>query len=332
MKKLLFISLVATAMLAGCSNDEMVETTQSGAIRFDGFVNKSTRGVADDITTASISNFSVYGFMTDATGQIFTGEAVTKGADNAWTYINTQYWTAGKEYWFSAIAPTTDAQWTYAVNSKVEGGIITFENGDGTQDLLYAYSGKVSCTTPAEQGAVSFTFNHLLSHVKFNFTNSMGNDNITLKVTEVKITDADNKATCDVSAATKTWTPATDNVAGDLAFGSVLATDAKIANAGSSATDHKYMIPQKKAYTLSFKVVMYQGAVEAATYTHTGVEMPEVEMAAGFSYVFNAELTAKNIDPDGELYPIEFTVTKVEDWEDFAGETVTIPETTTPEP
>lgn len=96
MKKLLFISLVATAMLAGCSNDEMVETTQSGAIRFDGFVNKSTRGVADDITTASISNFSVYGFMTDATGQIFTGEAVTKGADNAWTYINTQYWTAGK--------------------------------------------------------------------------------------------------------------------------------------------------------------------------------------------------------------------------------------------
>ena len=48
MKKLLFISLVATAMLAGCSNDEMVETTQSGAIRFDGFVNKSTRGVADD--------------------------------------------------------------------------------------------------------------------------------------------------------------------------------------------------------------------------------------------------------------------------------------------
>lgn len=55
-------------------------------------------------------------------------------------------------------------------------------------------------------------------------------------------------------------------------------------------------------------------------------------MAAGFSYVFNAELTAKNIDPDGELYPIEFTVTKVEDWEDFAGETVTIPETTTPEP
>ena len=123
--------------------------------------------------------------MTDATGLIFTGEAVTKGADNAWTYINTQYWTAGKEYWFSAIALTTDAQWTYAVNSKVEGGIITFENGDGTQDLLYAYSGKVSCTTPAEQGAVSFTFNHLLSRVKFNFTNSMGNDNITLKVTEV---------------------------------------------------------------------------------------------------------------------------------------------------
>ena len=76
MKKLLFISLVATAMLAGCSNDEMVETTQSGAIRFDGFVNKSTRGVADDITTASISNFSVYGFLSS------TYKCNFLGADN----------------------------------------------------------------------------------------------------------------------------------------------------------------------------------------------------------------------------------------------------------
>lgn len=323
MKKLLFISLVATAMLAGCSNDEMVETTQSGAVRFDGFVNKSTRGLADDITTANISNFSVYGFMTDATGQIFTGEAVTKSND-AWIYSNTQYWTAGKDYWFSAIAPTKDAQWTYAVNNKVEGGIITFENREGTQDLLYAYSDKVSCTTPSEQGKVSFTFNHLLSRVKFKFTNAMGNDNTTLKVTDVKITNANKKATCDVSAATKTWILADDNVADDLVFGSVLASDAKIVNTGSSATDHKYMIPQNQTYALSFKVIMYQGDVEAATYNHTNVLIPKVNMIAGYSYVFNAELTGKNIDPVGELYPIEFTVEEVEKWEEFVDNTVTI--------
>lgn len=57
MKKLLFIGLAATAMLASCSNDETVEMAQQNAIAFDGFVNKSTRGIDNDITTENIADF-----------------------------------------------------------------------------------------------------------------------------------------------------------------------------------------------------------------------------------------------------------------------------------
>ncbi|WP_352423150.1 fimbrillin family protein [Proteiniphilum sp.] len=332
MKKFLFIGLVATAMLVSCNNDETVEFAKGSAIQFDTFVNKSVRGATDDITTANISNFSVYGFMENAGGQIFTSEAVT-GSSDTWTYANTQYWTAGKKYYFSAIAPTTSAQWTYDVNSKVEGGIITFTNGTGTQDLLYAYSGEITTPDPitAAPDKVGFTFSHLLSRVKFNFSNAMDNASTTLTVTEVKITDANGKATCDVSAATKTWTLAADNAAATLEFGPVLATDAKVTTTASSATDHKYMIPQNQAYKLSFKVEMYQGTVLAATYNHVDVVVPAVEMLPGNSYVFNAELNPENINPEEELYPIEFTVTTVTDWADFTdGGDLTGFEDTTP--
>lgn len=333
MKKIFLIGMATAAILASCSNDETVEMVQPKAIGFESFVDKSTRGVAEDLTTTNIQDFGVYGFMTDATGVIFANEKVSKSeseepeAEEKWGYTNTQYWTANKDYWFSAIAPHTGAQWTYDVNSKVEGGIITFDNKEGKQDLLYAYSDKITCTDPATQGKVSFTFSHLLSRVKFNFSNAMGNENTFLVVKEVTITDANSKATCDVSVATKSWTLAADNAKGNLVFDAVPNAETKIANNAAIATDHKYMIPQTQTYTLNFKVEMYQGKILANTYTHTGVTVPQVAMQPGYSYIFNAELTPDNIDPEGKLYPIEFDVTDVDNWEEFtSGGNVTIPE------
>lgn len=338
MKKLLFIGLAATAMLASCSNDETVEMAQQNAIAFDGFVNKSTRGIDNDITTENIADFGVYGFMESAQGIIFNNEKVYKGGTSTnteWTYDNTQYWTVGKKYWFSAIAPYTDAKWTYNA-SNVDGGIITFEN-DGKQDLLYAKADPIASAV-ADQHVVEFTFNHLLSRVKFNFSNAMGNDNTTLEVTDVTITNANTKATCDLVSYTTTatdyatWNLANDNQATSFIFGSVLADNARITNEQASATDHLYMIPQNQAYNLTFKVKMYQGTVLAGEYTHGTdnklITVPIVDMKAGHSYVFNAELNGTNIDPEGELNPIEFTVTDVEKWEEFEKNNVTIPETT----
>lgn len=325
-KNLFFVGIAAAAMLASCSNDETVEMSQSKAIKFESFVNMSTRGIANDITKENITNFSVYGFMTNVSGQIFTNEAVT-GSGNNWNYANTQYWTADKDYWFSAIAPTTNAQWTYDVNNTTEGGIITFENKDGKQDLLYAYSGKIHCDNPVAQSKVGFTFNHLLSRVKFNFTNSMGNNNTKLIVKNVTITDANGKATCDVSKDEKVWTLTEDNTKGNLVFDAVPNAETKIGNNKSIATDHKYMIPQNQAYKLTFTVEMYQGEVLANTYTHTDIVVPQTDMLAGNSYVFNAELKPENIDPEGKLYPIEFTVTDIPVWNDeWEGSTVTVPE------
>ena len=324
MKKTLILASVCAAMLASCDKTETVEAPEAKAISFANiFVDKSTR--ATDLTNENIADFGVYGFIDNVGGALFTNEKVygSGTGDSAdWKYDNTQYWTAGKDYWFSAIAPHTDAKWTYDANNNVEGGIITFEN-DGTQDLLYAYSGKVACNDPATQGKVAFTFNHLLSRVKFNFTNAMGNDNTTIKVTAVTITNANTKATCDVSAATKTWTSAADNTDA-FEFGNVTADDAVIANGKSSDTDHLYLIPQYQSYELTFSVEVFQGDVMTGSSEKT-VELPTVDMRAGNSYVFTAELNPDNV-LDEKLYPIEFTVTEVTEWEeDFTDITVTLP-------
>ncbi len=322
MKKL-FLSMAAVAMLASCSNDEIVEQAQEqkAAIGFKTFVDKSTRGIANDITTdgtngttTAISNFSVWGFMESINGTVFTDESVTLNS-NKWGYTNTQYWTGGKTYYFSAIAPTTARQWSYTADA-VAGGKITFENSAGTQDLLYESKTLTCDEDPSKQNEVDLTFEHLLSRVKFEFTNGLGNTNITLDVKNVTITNAVNKASIDMAVANPVWTPlpSGENLTNSLNFGN--AED--IAKSSSVETDHLYMIPQNQTYTLNFTVEMYQGTVLAETFTHTAVTVPQVNMELGHSYIFSTTLTAESIVPgDDKLHPIEFTVTKVEKWDTF---------------
>lgn len=324
MKKILMIGLAATAMLTSCSNDENVEMpAQKNAIAFSTFVNKSTR--ATDIDNTNISNFSVYGFIENASGVIFNNEAVTgsgTGASGNWTYDNTQYWTPGKNYYFTAIAPTTAAAWTFAPltgDATGQGGTISFTNA-GTQDLLYAYKSVTSPATITETdpAKVGFEFNHLLSRVKFNFANAMGNENTTLKITSVKIKDANTKASIDVAdfnMASSAWTLASDNSTTTFDFGAI--ADA-IANNANADTDHMYLIPQNQKYTMEFVVEVYAGELLIATYSHTGdnaVEVPVVDMKLGHSYVFKAELNHENINPEEVLYPIKFNVETVTEWE-----------------
>ena len=138
MKKLLFIGLAVTAMLVSCSNDETVEMAQqSAAISFNGFVNKSTRGIANDITTANLETFKVWGLMAkgESKGTPFVGTDVTKDG-SAWGYTTPVYWENGYNYSFVAIAPASDAVVFSAPTTVGEYGSIAFTNGEGTTDLI----------------------------------------------------------------------------------------------------------------------------------------------------------------------------------------------------
>lgn len=323
MKKIFLIGLTAAAMLASCSNDETVEMAQQKAIGFsNAFVNNGTRSVVDpSFTTTSLNDFAVYGFTQN--GQIFDGVKVSKGGA-AWSYDNVQYWVPGNTYTFGAIAPHSAAN---VSDVKLPEGAtkvemkVAFTNTDADQvDLLHAAPTQIAGTavTPTYTEPVSMTFNHQLSKVKFSFENAVG-AGYNIKVSNVKIEDAYEKGTLTVAATENTWGGQTSKNL-ELNFGNVVdnasgTNAAFIANTKTlESYNEKLMIPMgTDTYTVSFTAEMYKGTVLLGIYPHT-VQIKNVEFKLGYCYNFKASLTHENITGEGELKPIEFAVTKVEDW------------------
>lgn len=309
MKKLFIMGLAAMGLaLTACNSDETVEMAKGNAIGFKTFVNNSTRA-ATDVTTESLDAFKVWGLMKkgEQTGTPFVAKEVTK-ANGAWSYAPPVYWEKGYAYSFVALAPNN--AYTFTAPSVINTwGSLTFENGNGKKDLIYAAAKQETVAGNGCPAAVNMTFNHMLSRVRFQFENGMADGSV-LTVSNVKITDAYTSGTATLAEqlADLSWTPGQGT--GALEFGNAAAMekDAK------EATGHKYMIPATKAYKLSFTVTrIHHGVTDV--YNHN-VTLPETAMTQGLSYQFVAKFTAENINPDEVLCPIQFTA-EVKGWENF---------------
>ena len=314
MKKL-FIAILAVAGLVACSQDMTLETPKGAVIGFDNvFVENSTRAAAD--LTKGNFDFGVYGTVANASGNglIFTNQPVA--ADG--TYSPVQYWVANAIYTFTAYAPLTGAKWTYApaknTSSEAYNGTLSFNNAaaEGEQDLIFAAA---ESTTPATIESapekVGLTFGHLLSKVAFTFKNIFTDGNISLNVYGVQINNAAAEGTLQVvDGATQSWTGTGDYV---RAFGAAEASkDAALANAASLTTEHFYLIPVQREYNVSFKVDIYQAGVKLDTYTHNITTT--INLEKGKSYSLSANLAPNNVNPNSQLYPIEFKVDDITGW------------------
>lgn len=312
MKKHLLIVLAAVG-LAACTQEEFVALPQSDAIAFDGgFVDNATRAAVDpSTTTAKIEDFNVWGFMTDNTGTVFSGDKVEKGS-NGWAYANTQYWAPARDYFFAAVSPAGSANWSLAVptTGAFNPGVLSFTNADGSEDLLYATA---SVTTPdyaalANNGMekVKFQFHHLLSKVKFTFANGFATDNVTVKISNVKMT-APASAKIDLNVADYAWV--LDDVAPlTLEFGDVPVLEAK---KNDESAVERLSIPAGKDYTynITFGIDVYMGAQPALHVDKTST-VTAVALEIGKAYNFTAEINPENL----ELPSIEFDVVAVDDW------------------
>ena len=326
MKKTLLLVAAAVALVA-CSNEETVRQSAREAIGFDNaFVENSTRSVNDPSFDADnmFSDFAVYGFVEGAV--LFDGTAVSKSINNTdlssdWKYAGTQYWVAGANYNFNAVAPLTDGGWTKTAATK-DATTLSFTN-NGTTDLLYAYA--TAEGQAEENDPVAFTFRHTLSKVKLSFENAYNATNATIKVSDVKITDAYATGNVVLSDAT-TWSAQAGAL--ELAFGNAVADDATSTDALAFAYNttlesynELFMIPGagpaevdgKKTYTVTFTVDLIVSGTVVKTYEHTinAVFAPE----AGKSYDLKATINAENIDPEHAQEPIEFTVNALPGWD-----------------
>ena len=329
MKKLL-VSVLAIAGLVACNNEQtLVEKDNRVAIDLGAYVENATRAdVAADpsTTTTLLKAFDVWGFMDEPAGVVFEGEDVT-GEKGNFTYTNTQYWVPGHEYYFAALAPMNSANWNLNTEAaNVHGaGIVDFINVNGTEDLIYA-AAHVSTKGVAAPEKVNFQFHHLLSKVKFSFTNGFANDNAYIDVKNVRMvvpqSGSINLAQADWWS-TNQWnlTDATTT----LAFGDACYKTGS--GVKQEAANERLTIPATatKSYEITFDVALYFGDVKAFENTLTAtVEGVALEM--GKAYNFKATIDATNISADGEeLQPIVFDVDEVVDWVE-AGDVYVTPE------
>ena len=312
--------MFAVAALAACTSEQTIVAPQNEAIGFDTFVDNSTR--ATDITTANIADFGVYGTVTKGNNSalIFDNTKVTKSGD-AFVYSPAQYWIAAAQYDFLAFAPYAERKWTYTPDGQeAQNGTFSFDNyaAEADQDVVYAYQTKTTeAALTAKPEAVKFTFKHILSKVAFSFTNTFEDGNTSLSVYNVKINNTAKTGTMAiVDGEDKAWV-GVDNLIvpfGDQATAvNTLKAKAIDKDNRTLKLDHHYVIPAERAYNITFDVDLYQAGVYLATYNHE--INSAIDFAKNGNYVLSVKLAPESIDPDNELYPIEFTVNEVEDWD-----------------
>lgn len=301
--------------LTACNSDETVEVAKGKAINFASFVDKSTRGAADDVTIANLKSIEVYGWRGDA--QIFNKQQVTVAENGEGTYSPLQYWEANYAYAFEAIAPKAGEKGVQFEAAKA-GGKITFEN-NATTDLLYA---NTTATMPEKITAapekVNFTFKHQLARVKFTFKNTFpANAAAKISVKDVKITNAYKNGTTTPAATDANWSATNPILSVSFANMANGGPTNLVANTGVGATDHMYLIPtgKEESYNVTFTVTLNQNGA-TTDYNHS-VTIKTTQLKSN-SYNYVAEINEKNINPnpDSQLYPIEFKAT-VADWGNF---------------
>lgn len=320
MKKII-LSVLAICTLVACNNEETLQQPSPTAIAFgEAFVYK-TRATADpsistngENGTKAIDAFKVWAYMENPGGVILNGNVVSRGEDNTWTYEKEQYWWPNHTYYFGAVAPVANANWTLdtSVANEYGAGKLSFTNVDGSEDLLYSATtvSTVGMTLGDEMPPVKLFFSHLLSKVKFTFANGFETDNVTVKVSNIRMT-APKSATIDLAVPNwwdnkEDWTPDSDTI--QLAFDDLPTLDI---NAEPASTNARLTIPTVKGhtYTITFDIDLYVGNVHAYKVEKTSV-VNNVAFEMGKSYNFTAAINPENLNLD----QIEFEVV-VKGWE-----------------
>jgi hypothetical protein len=325
MKKI-FIAVLTVAALASCSKEQTVNVNKSEAISFENaFVENATR--ATDLTTTNLQDFGVYGTVAKGgnTALIFNNTKVYKG-DKGFQYDVPQYWIAAADYTFTAIAPYIDPQaetkwWSYNPATTT----LSFDNeaAAAEQDVLFAYAAKATETELTEQNTqpVAFIFKHILSKIAFKFENTFADGNTTLSIYNVKINNTAKKGTMAINAGVDQAWNGTDNLV--VPFGTQLDDvnlnkAAAIGNGANLVVNHQYIIPAEREYVITFDVDLYQAGVYLATYNHEIKKT--INFAKNGNYSLNVKLAPNTVDPDNDiLYPIEFTVEDIDDWDSTNG-------------
>ena len=334
MKKIILATLAAASLVA-CAQENVIDSAKPEAIAFNNsFVDNTTKSIDPSITNDNLEGFLVYGTTEGDHSEadvinIFNGILVEGSKTTAWTYNEqyTQYWIKGNKYNFAAVVNSnTKADLDKTLVECDDNGMpekLTY-TADGKTDLLYARSAEYTGQTSGNP-QVAFTFDHLLSKVKFSFKNTTTNtanaDSYTYRVSNIVMTGTPAEATCDVTGyPTFVWAQtgeeeATTNYGHIVAAGTAENEVATKVGPETTMFSNKENLVIPGTYnvniTCTIELLIGEQVADVINYNETA----GVTLQQGVAY--NFVLTGKL----GE--PIEFTVTKVKEWNNPAAEVPT---------
>lgn len=228
MKKILAFAVLAAALLASCSQDNVIET--NGDLNKEiGFRPVNQKAVkATETTTANMRNFKVFGFWNDGAvlpatplGFKFMYDVNVSKDNGVWTYNPLRYWPAEGNVDFYAYSPAgalgvvmfaetaTDPVIDYTVTPVAK----------NQEDLLITNKlAQVAIDTDVE-----LVFDHALSQIVFEARNKV--EELVFSVESIKITHLKDAGKIDLAKynaapATK-WT----DHAGDVEFSANINTN-----------------------------------------------------------------------------------------------------------
>lgn len=308
MRKSLLLLGVAVAALASCTQNEVVDIAESNAIKFDAFVGKTTKAVAE-VGNDNIKAFHVYGTKDGATG-FFDGDLVYEsGTANVWIYDDLKMWETGKIYTFAAYSNGGVEKDEASTTSKVawDGSnltIIDYNAGIEQKDLLVSIASNAG-TVASQNDPVSFTFSHALALIKFTVKSDLGDGNNAVNISEFKVAGINSTADLTYSSSGIAWA----GYESPQELGSVnFVTE----SSKPGVSDSFVVIPGESnvSFIVSFKATIGDGrSIPAKTLTAT---ISNQNWTAGFRYNYVATITGADMDV------ITFADPTVTAWDDAA--------------
>lgn len=247
MKRFLIIAAAAGAILVSCAKTETVNVSDAKYIGFDNaYIGNPTKAV-EEVSTANIDHFYVFGGY-DGPTTVFENVEVSKSA-NAWTYTYQKPWVDDQYYKFAAyyddepLTTTTNVSFDYVSGHLTLTGIVI--NPDNQVDMLYAENDFGSSGVAGTvRDKVQFSFSHILSMVQFTINSGFG-DGVNVTITDFDFSGMDSKATYSYTDKMK-WSDATDEIAENNGFKLFQTDNIATVSAGVSkpAIDNCIVMPQ----------------------------------------------------------------------------------------
>lgn len=325
--KILAFACIAMIATVSCSQNDLIDENQLLITFGDAYVDSSVRSIDPSFGNNEsnlVDEFNVWSTVTGNGNTVALHEAATvtrgsAGYGTAWGCDQVHYWVPGASYEFVAIAGATSVD---VANGLPESIAYT---ADGVTDLLYGTqaASTVDIDVSSMSSPVAFTMQHLLSKVKFTFTNKFEGD-IEMQITDIRITNAPASGTYTIGDS-EPWKVDTntngDNLTSSVSFGDGVApgtieeTAAVVVFAPGKQAESLYerlVIPNEQSWGVSFNVNLLKEDITGTdqvvfTKTFTPASVV-VALEAGHSYSFNIEISS--ID---DLQGIQFGVS-VTDW------------------